>query len=73
MPNARGEEIITCAHCSGSGEDLQVPGRCRACRGIGKVIVADRSWVACRYCDGRGQDFITFALCPACGGKGATW
>jgi len=80
-PLGFGEIPLNCQWCGGSGHDrtatdsrgIKLP--CRACGGVGTVIVPP-PFLHCRRCGGGGHDTNApmeagyFGRCPACGGTG---
>ena len=67
-----------CAFCSGNGSgrcrDGEIYDKCRVCKGVGTVLVAQIA-KKCAFCSGNGggtcRDGYVYDFCPVC--KGAGW
>jgi len=61
---------VSCAYCSGSGQDPNMLGPCRICSGSGELILDFDNPVTCRYCSGSAQDPNMLGPCRVCKGLG---
>jgi len=69
-----GFKEIICAFCKGKGKDpFGIPSKlssCQACRGKGRITIADIPHETCGACKGTGVFAHHRLPCSVCGGKG---
>jgi len=63
------QQIIKCAFCKGTGENLYFKGTCPVCKGKGKNQVTGK-YMTCGDCRGSGQKRGTTLTCYTCAGLG---